>query len=461
MVQGRKSIVPSRRPQKILNRNQPTEQQGLIFVQQMALALHAIWRPTPNDDYGFDGELELTRDGVVTGYILKAQVKSGPSYMHNKSASGFDFYVSPSDADYWAKTNMPVMLIVCDPGTKQGYWVDVKKYAKEHSEFSETHTIRFLFRSNLLSAESILDISEAAIPDEVDRTEFLIDQIREKLHSNLLPLVAAPARIFEAEYSLRRLADADETGLRLSKNTSGKYVGFADPTGPASAVRSLIDPATVRETRYPEYLRRSGTRNFVIGKWNDAIHAQLFRRGLIQKDKDTYYFPPEEDGSARKLTWESTRGRTPERQVAYPYIGKKSQTTAFWVHHALRAAFSEIGGQYFLRLTPAYVFSHDGKKLIAGKEAGTLTTSRTSKDRNYQVLNHLMFWLWYLAEGSDTIALPIDDTEVVVATTFLNGDANFGIPADKKSLIEIIAADHDIDWSEIEAAAEGETQEDE
>jgi hypothetical protein len=54
----------------------------------------AIWRPTPNDDYGLDGELEFTRDGAMTGFIVKVQVKTGPSYLRNKTASGFDYYVS-------------------------------------------------------------------------------------------------------------------------------------------------------------------------------------------------------------------------------------------------------------------------------------------------------------------------------------------------------------------------------
>ena len=57
-----------KRTEKLLNPNQPTEKLGLIFIQQMAHELRAIWRPTPNDDYGLDGELEFTRDGAVTGY---------------------------------------------------------------------------------------------------------------------------------------------------------------------------------------------------------------------------------------------------------------------------------------------------------------------------------------------------------------------------------------------------------
>jgi hypothetical protein len=48
-----------------------------------------------------------------------------------------------------------------------------------------------------------------------------------------------------------------------------------------------------------------------------------------------------------------------------------------------------------------------------------------------------------------------------LATRHRNYFLSGGIPADKKSLIEIIAADHDTEWSELETAAESDAQEDE
>lgn len=452
--------VRAKRAEKLLNPNQPTETLGLIFIQQVAHDLRAIWRPTPNDDYGLDGELEFTRDSVVTGFIIKVQIKSGPSYLRNKTASGFDYHVSASDAAYWSKVSFPVILVVYDPVAKVGYWLDVKRFLNQ-PDFTATSTIRFSFRSNRLSAESLLDLSEVAISDEVERTEFLVDQIQETLHTNMLPVAGVPSAVYEAEFSLKRLVEAADAGATLAKDSGGKYIGFRDPREPSHHLRSYIEPATVRPFRYPEYLKHGATRNYAVGRWNDAIRTFLAGKGLLQKDQETFYFPPCEDGTARKLTWESTRGRTPERQVAYPYIGKQSQSVAFWVHHACRAAFCEIGGLFFLRLTPAYVFTRDGSALLAGREAGTLSTSRKSKDRNYQVLNHLMFWLWFLADGKDAITLPMDDSELIVTANYWAGHAAFGIPADKKSLIEIIAADHDIDWNELEAASESDATEDE
>ena len=129
--------------QKLLNPNQPTEQLGLIFIQKFAHQIGAIWRPTPNHDYGIDGELELTDSGVVTGTIIKVQVKSGASYLRNKSQAGFSFYIDPSDAAYWPGVNFPVILVVYNPADDTGYWMDIKRYLAEHA--GTTTAVRFSF----------------------------------------------------------------------------------------------------------------------------------------------------------------------------------------------------------------------------------------------------------------------------------------------------------------------------
>lgn len=447
--------------QRLLNPNQPTEQLGLIFVQKFAHQIGAIWRPTPNDDYGIDGELELTDSGVVTGTIIKVQVKSGVSYLRNKSQAGFSFYIDPTDAVYWAGVNFPVILVVYNPVDDKGYWLDMKRYLAEHAGEGTTTAVRFSYAKNALTQKSLLGLSEIAIPDEGERTEFLVNKIRETLHSNMLPVLALPHAVYEAEFSLKRLADAAEGSATFAKESGGYYRGFRDPMEESFPLRGYIDPTTIKEIKYPNYLKASHSRDFAVGRWNHAIREFLLQRGLLKKDEETLYFPPNPDGTRRSLTWESTRGRTPERQVAYPYIGKQSGAVAFWVHHACRMAFCEVGGYFFLRLTPAYVFTRDGAELIADREAGALSTSRKSKDRNYQVLNHLMFWLWFLREGQNLITLTVDGAEVMVSTTFMSGDATFGIPADEKSLIEIVAADHDVDWTELEAESGTEEAEEE
>ncbi|HYW43197.1 MAG TPA: DUF4365 domain-containing protein [Bryobacteraceae bacterium] len=81
---------------------------------------------------GLGWELEFTRDGVVTGFIVKVQIKSGASYLRNKPASGFDYHASASDFAYWSKVGFPVILVVYDPDSQAGYWLDVNRDLNQH-----------------------------------------------------------------------------------------------------------------------------------------------------------------------------------------------------------------------------------------------------------------------------------------------------------------------------------------
>jgi hypothetical protein len=81
----------------------------------------------------------------------------------------------------------------------------------------------------MLSQKSLLGLSEIAIPDEGERTEFLVNKIRETLHTNMLPVVALPHAVYEADFSLKRLAEADEGTASFAKDYGGSYRGFRDP----------------------------------------------------------------------------------------------------------------------------------------------------------------------------------------------------------------------------------------
>lgn len=68
--------------------------------------------------------------------------------------------------------------------------------------------------------------------------------------------------------------------------------------------------------------------------------------------------------------------------------------------HSIRAQLRNVGGEYFLKLEPGYVFTRDGSSMINSSDAGALSTSRMSQERNYQVLTHLYFWTWFLARDT-------------------------------------------------------------
>lgn len=438
---------------KRLNRNQPTERSGYIYVDRITNAMGAIWRRTPNDDYGFDGEIELVKNGEVSGHIIKVQVKSGVSYFGGRTSTSFDFVATEADMRYWVSSNVPVILLVYDPSKDLGYWKPVKHYLAAFPECHDTRRIKFSLRSDKFTRDSLLDVCEVAIPDEAERTEFLIDQIRETLHVNLLSVVSVPSLLYACDLSARRLAEQEDASHLGSVFEFNRYLAFRDPRQALPSIRHFLDLSTIREVPFPDYFLDGATRNAVIRRFNDALDQYASGLGLRVKYRGNFYFPPAPGGLERSVAWSPMRRASALRKVAYPYYGKKTGKLAFWVHHSCRVAFQEVGGEIFLRLVPGYVFTTDGEQPVAASDAGGLSTSRKSKDRNYQVLNHLFFWAWFLSTGQGTITIPVDASEVVIMASFVQGAARFGIPADGKSLIEIIESEHEVDWAELEAEA--------
>src|SRR5438034_3219332 len=97
---------------KKFNPKRKAANQGVAYVQRIVDEMDCVWRPTPNDDVGLDGEIELGKDGAATARLLKVQVKSGSSYIRNSTGTSFDFYASSADLSYWKDANLPVILVV-------------------------------------------------------------------------------------------------------------------------------------------------------------------------------------------------------------------------------------------------------------------------------------------------------------------------------------------------------------
>ncbi len=417
-------------------------------------AYDCVWRPTPNDDVGLDGEIELGKGGAASAKLVKVQVKSGSSYIRNPTGTSFDFYASSQDLRYWNDANVPVILVVYDPAKGEGCWKPIQQYLKENpGPLTKGRLIPFSRRKDRFVAATFMQLCNLVFPDEAELTNFLKKKITEPLYSNLLPVLAYPETLFHFQLSESRIAETFEEEVKFPQDFvphGHGYIGFRDPRLPGSKIAGAVISNSVEEEKSSQYLQNKTTRSKIVGIWNEIISQYLLSRGLLQRDKIRFYFQPEKGGKSREIQWDAPH-RTATRKVAYPYVGKQSQRTMFWVHHSIRAQLRNVGGEYFLKLEPGYVFSRDGTNVIQSRDAGALSTSRMSQERNYQVLNHLYFWTWFLANGASEIRIPCGTQSLVIQPELAFGIANFGLGTDQKTLSAISTADYDVDWSDLEA----------
>jgi hypothetical protein len=125
-----------------------------------------IFRPTPNSDWGIDGEIEFKDDqGHASGKRLYVQLKSGDSYLKKRRRDGAEVFQikKPRWADYWQKQAYPVMLVIraSDGETR---WMDVSAYLKRESTGGKT-VKQVVFNGERFDVMSVRNWRKKALPE--------------------------------------------------------------------------------------------------------------------------------------------------------------------------------------------------------------------------------------------------------------------------------------------------------
>lgn len=137
------------------------ESKELILVgHAFAIAGEAgqIFRPTPNSDWGIDGEIEFKNNkGEASGKRVYLQLKSGDAYLHTRKGDRKEIFAirNPRHATYWQSQAYPVMLVI---RTSDGEirWMNVTDYLQRSSK----GTKQVVFDGEPLTALSLVRLRD-------------------------------------------------------------------------------------------------------------------------------------------------------------------------------------------------------------------------------------------------------------------------------------------------------------
>jgi hypothetical protein len=74
-------------------------------------------------DFGIDGQIDVvTESGPVTGQMLGCQIKCGSSFFRETDRWGFVYRGEIKHFNFLANYPLPVIVIICDPDSGEGYW---------------------------------------------------------------------------------------------------------------------------------------------------------------------------------------------------------------------------------------------------------------------------------------------------------------------------------------------------
>lgn len=99
-----------------------TERIGVGIAMSAFESQGFAFREQSESDYGIDAHAELIEFEQPTGRLLAIQIKSGPSYLSDRSPDGFIFRAEKKHVKYWQNHSLPVLICLCDIDSKTIYW---------------------------------------------------------------------------------------------------------------------------------------------------------------------------------------------------------------------------------------------------------------------------------------------------------------------------------------------------
>lgn len=383
---------------------------------------YIIWREEVKNDFGVDGEIELTEitaDGKTkpTSQILKVQIKSTQhdnSYIVRESPESFFFNASEADMDYWKNYRQygyQVLLVVFDGREGNEYLyckqindIDVGLSTKKGKQKSQP--IEFSKKDNLLISgkNDFLERYRSSFKDRINY------YITETLDSNLWPFTNEPRLLYTYPTHFKTKKDVF---TKISSGEAPYFVIYSSVIYTFVSIEKdfkkffehVVSEGQKRtEHPYREVVDSANLRNHYVELLNEYIRDFMRTRALhYQRHFRRYYFYLRIDQNEYKVPIRTRRkGKDTEKIVAQEYYYGPNH---FFRHLAIEIKSLFIESKVYLIATPKYFFSADKKEPWDPKKTTQYTNYLNSRTYNDGVLDELHFWWHHLARGQRDITI--------------------------------------------------------
>jgi hypothetical protein len=384
-------------------------QKGVNLIEKIVLDMGSRWTPSGPNEIGIDGYIELFDPGsrVALGKTLAVQSKA-VSVFANETNETIDFKCERRDLEYWLHGNLPVLLIVSRPATGEAFWESVKDYFT-NVEKRSSGTVTFRKSIRRFTVGSLNDLLDLGRSPEIGLYLAPVPRT-EHLHSNLLPLLQFPSRLYVAATSFRlgrevwacfRQQDMIADGAWILRDRN--ILSFHDLS---EAPWSLVcDQGTVESCDSSEWAESSDddrTRQFVQ-LLNQTLRSQLSPNVRYWPNEDCYAYVGDLDEGKKRRSYPSLHRQSPLSVVSKFRKSISDGRVYEWLRHlGFRGQFRRLDSQWYLEITPTYRFTWDGNWLYRFHNEALKGIKRLEGNR--AVLSTVLFWANYLNPQNDLFA---------------------------------------------------------
>lgn len=275
--------------------------------------------------------------------------------------------------------------------------------------------------------------------------------ISERNQSTVLPVIALPQAIFsapcgfgESEYSEvkqrvrypKRQKELDPYVLTPFVLKDDRLYGFQDLTHPSNPFIEVIDTNKVRQLKAIEMWEDPDWKRVYINLLNRSLYKYAGSMQIrYDPDHKRFYFPTNEDGGERSVTYRSPNRDEQSKKVAWEARFRHSgESKGFWYHMAAGLKFHQVeASQWVLSIRPERHLTLDGETLLPPDKIGKKVTKLKARMYNDKYFGEIVFWRDILSRGQPRFSLDYGSQNAVIDVQLVTFDVDWiGIPGDDK-----------------------------
>jgi hypothetical protein len=225
---------------------------------------------------------------------------------------------------------------------------------------------------------------------------------KEWVYSNLLKVTTLPERIYAANTTHRFAGPLwnalQQRGGEIGPEwllTSKRISSFRDLT--EHPWNTICNPASIQTCVTQEWADTDDPdrRRDFVRLLNHCLRA--FTRSLdlcYHRNLDCYYFPATPDLQPRSLTYHSLQQKACREVFAVYHKKNQPESVSHFRHSAFGGSFQRYGREWYLQITPTYLYTIDGYRV--SRFQGDLLAGIKRFDRNAAVVGQIAMWGDYL-----------------------------------------------------------------
>jgi TIR domain len=337
--------------------------------------------------------------------------------------------------------------VTMPPSLRIRNWIDFRN--DEHFEESFAELIRYLRGEKIPRGRGNLfpTVPEVKLPYDpapvVITSSVGADRVRERVVSNLLPVLELPEHVFSAETPLRDKKDLhrhldEESHPPPCVLREGRLWTFGNIRNQTDLFGSAIRPTTVNAVSFDTWFSDADRSRWAVELLNVCLKENAWRRYLrLDKERHRYFFAAWEE-RPKRISWKIS-GKWTQREVTTRHTvtrrlpdGTKEKIQSGWRHQAVKAGFVLLPFGLFVRIEPTWMLTKaDGKTPRGGPRVGPILSHWLNQERNGQILRSLRFWSLVLSRGKAELNIPTGQNPIRIGLTPASGNLDFGIIADQ------------------------------